>query len=484
MTIRARIVASFFAVLCLFTVVSLYSYTKSKEANARLGLINDLFMPASRHLAQLQTHAQGLADDIRRYYFRVEMKPESSTFSRMVRDLYPYLIKKKLSALEELFQKTEYAEVSNLVPELQDGLGKIRSLFDRIATNSDQVEFENHYKELRAHLQQLTQRLEDESQRVTQTVQTEGRENLLASVMMSFFVIGFGLISVLISNRNLMPLPSLIDSVRKIADGDFNRRLKVRTNDKDEISTLARDYNRMLGALEERDKKISLQQKEILQSERLAAVGQLSAEVVHEIRNPLNSISLNIDWLQEELGNKDEEINQTLVSVAREISRLNQITESYLSRSRGPITNEPKTEVNDLLAEIVDFSSEEDRVRNIQVELALAGQGVYVRTDRGRMRQAILNVFKNAREAMPRGGKLRVATEVRDNVYRIVIADSGYGMNDTVKHRSFSPFFSTKPNGTGIGLAITREIVEEAQGTVECSSSLGKGTTFTFQFPV
>ena len=109
MTIRARIVASFFAVLCLFTVVSLYSYTKSKEANARLGLINELFMPASRHLSQLQTHAQGLAEDIRRYYFRVEMKPESSTFSRMVRDLYPYLIKKKLTALEDLFQKQEHS---------------------------------------------------------------------------------------------------------------------------------------------------------------------------------------------------------------------------------------------------------------------------------------------------------------------------------------------------------------------------------------
>ncbi len=484
MTIRARVLASFFAVLCLFTIVSLYSYYKSKDANDRLGLINELFLPASRHLAQLQTHSQGLADDIRRYYFRAEMKPESSTFSRMVRDLYPYMIKKKLSELDDLFAKNERAEVVAVIPEFQEGVNKIRSLFDGLANNSDQTEFENNYRLLKDKIQQVSLRLEEESQRITQAAQVEGRETVIGNLVLSFFVIGFGLISVLVSHRNLMPLPSLIESVTKIADGDFNRRLKVRTSDKDEISTLAREYNRMLGALEVRDTKIALQQKELLQSERLAAIGELSAEVVHEIRNPLNSISLNIDWLQEELGFKDAEITKTLVSIAREISRLNQITESYLARSRAPITSEMKTEVNDLLSEILDFSREEDRVRNIHVETELANQQVYVRTERGRLRQALLNVLKNAREAMPRGGKLKISTEVKENTYRIVISDTGYGMNDSVKHRTFSPFFSTKPNGTGIGLAVTREIVEEAQGTIECSSSMGKGTTFTFQFPV
>ncbi len=484
MTIRARILASFFAVLCLFTIVSLYSYYKAREANERLGLITDLYLPASRHLAQLQTHAQGLADDIRRFYFRAEMGPENSTQSRVVRDLSPYLIKKKLNALDDLFQKTERSEVMAVLPELQEGVNRIRSLFDRIATNSVRAEFESQYKELRAQIQTVSAKVEEESQRVTQAAQLEGRETLIGNLVLSFFVIGFGLLSVLASHRHLLPLPSLIESVRKIADGDFNRRLKVKTTAQDEISTLAREYNRMLGALEDRDRKIALQQNELLQSERLAAIGQLSAEVVHEIRNPLNSISLNIDWLQEELGFKNEEISKTLNSVAREILRLNQITESYLARSRAPITSEMKTEVNDLISEILDFSREEDRVRNIRVEKELASQGVFIKTDRSRLRQALLNVLKNAREAMPLGGRLSVATEVRHNVYRIVISDTGYGMNDSVKHRSFSPFFSTKPNGTGIGLAITKEIVEEAQGTLECSSSLGKGTTFTFQFPV
>ena len=484
MTIRARILASFFAVLCLFTIVSLYSYYKASEANERLGLITDLFLPASRHLAQLQTHAQGLGEDIRRYYFRAELKPETSTHSRLVRDLYPYLIRKKLTALDDLFQKTEHAEVLGLLPELQAGVNRIRALFDRVATNSVQAEFETNYKELKAQILMVSAKVEEESQRVTQGAQIEGRETLIGNLVLSFFVIGFGLLSVLASHRNLKPLPSLIESVKRIADGDFNRRLKVKTTEKDEISTLAREYNRMLGALEDRDRKIALQQQTLLQSERLAAIGQLSAEVVHEIRNPLNSISLNIDWLQEELGSKEEEIVKTLNSVAREILRLNQITESYLARSRAPVTSEMKTEVNELISEILDFSREEDRVRNIHVDALLATEGMFVKTDRGRLRQALLNVLKNAREAMPLGGKLRVATEVRNNVYRIVISDTGYGMNDSVKHRSFSPFFSTKPNGTGIGLAITKEIVEEAQGTLECTSTLGKGTTFTFQFPV
>ena len=156
-----------------------------------------------------------------------------------------------------------------------------------------------------------------------------------------------------------------------------------------------------------------------MKSERLAAVGQLSAEVVHEIRNPLNSISLNIDWLEEELRNTDPEITKALNSLAREIQRLNQITESYLVRARVPAQAQSKTPVHELLGEILDFSREEDRAHNIEVEMELAKQEIFVRTDRSRLKQAFLNVLRNAKEAMPRGGKVMVRTEVRDNVYRI-----------------------------------------------------------------
>src|SRR5690606_18121050 len=116
--------------------------------------------------------------------------------------------------------------------------------------------------------------------------------------------------------------------------------LKVKTTDQSEVALLAREYNRMLEAMRERDQRIFEQQKELLQSERLAAIGQLSAEIVHEIRNPLNAISLNIDWLASEVGEEKSELAKTLRSVSKEVERLHQITESYLVRARVPVEEE------------------------------------------------------------------------------------------------------------------------------------------------
>ena len=228
--------------------------------------------------------------------------------------------------------------------------------------------------------------------------------------------------------------------------------------------------------------KIKNQQRELLQSEKLAAIGQLSAEVVHEIRNPLNSISLNIDWLDSEMKDNNPEIKKTLKSVSREIERLAQITESYLVRARVKTPENQSTEVNELLREIVQF--ERGDLSGIEIETELHEKEIYIKTDRSKIKQAFINVLKNAKEAMPKGGKIRVRTLVDNNSTQVVFSDSGIGMNEEVKTKSFNPFFTTKTNGTGLGLALTKEIVEAARGRVLVASQVGVGTTFTFQFPV
>jgi signal transduction histidine kinase len=240
----------------------------------------------------------------------------------------------------------------------------------------------------------------------------------------------------------------------------------------------------MLVALGERDKEIQKKQKELLQTERLAAVGQLSAEVVHEVRNPLNALRLNIDWLEQELLGYHPEIQKTLRSVSREIERLHQITDHYLIRARVPLDEDQKAPVNELIEEMLEFSREEDKSRNIRVETHLAPTDCYIRTDRSRLKQAFLNVLRNAKEAMPMGGKLTVETERKENTFLVRFIDTGYGMNESVRAKSFLPFFTTKQNGTGLGLVLTKAIIEEAQGTISCDSKLGDGTTVTLQFPV
>ena len=237
----------------------------------------------------------------------------------------------------------------------------------------------------------------------------------------------------------------------------------------------------MLSALKDRDQKIKSQQKELLQSEKLAAIGQLSAEVVHEIRNPLNSISLNIDWLQSEITDSNPEIRKTLQSISREVERLAQITESYLVRARVRPNENQSTEINSLLEEIVHF--ERGEVSGIEIETELAEKQLFIKTDRSKIKQAFINVLKNAKEAMPGGGKIRIKTSFDQGLAQIMFSDSGPGMSDEVKSKSFLPFFTTKTTGTGLGLSLTKEIVEAAKGKILVASQAGQGTTFTFLFP-
>jgi len=483
MSIRTKVIAGFLAILTLFAGVSFYGYWRSSHSNHRLALVNELFLPLSRHIVQLQGSVQTLSEEMRRHYFAAEASSEASNLSRTYRDLYPYLMHKRFTVVERLLVKQEGSAMQGTVKELIGILSQAKSAFDEMAAARDPQKFEHSFYRLRSHLQSLSRRVDDECQKVTLAAQSEGRENLLSSISLSVLVVIFGMITLLLSNRVLSPLPLLIGSIKRIAEGNFNQGLKIKTSDKDEVALLAREYNRMLEALRERDQKIQKQQTELLQSERLAAVGQLSAEVVHEIRNPLNAISLNIDWLENELGGKEPEIGKTIVSISREIQRLNEITESYLVRARVPVHDRQKTPVNEILSEILNFSREEDRSRNIEIETELSDSEIYLETDPGRLKQAFLNILKNAREAMPNGGKLRIKTERKENTYRVQFVDTGHGMNESTQKKSFQPFFTTKAGGTGLGLMLTKSIAEEANGSLECESQLGKGTTFTLQFP-
>ncbi len=484
MSIRTKVVACFLAILSLFIGVSAYNYARFRQANARLQLVNEFFLPFSRMVVQLQGNIFSVAEDMRRVYFQNEPTSDGGNFSRMVRDIYPYLVYKRFASLERILSKEENHDFQQTFNDLNGMVGQVRITFAKLTGITDKAQFESTSALLKLQLAAISKRVDDECQRITLSAQNEGRQSLMSSLFLCVLTILLGSFTFFFSHRVLEPLPLLISSIKKIADGDFNQSLKVNVSDQDEVSLLAREYNRMLAGLQERDRKIHAQQTELLKAERLAAVGQLSAEVVHEIRNPLNSICLNIDWLENELNHVHPEISKTLRSISREIERLNQITESYLVRARVPPQDGQKTAVNDLLREILDFSKEEDRARNIHVEALLTQHEIFVKSDRSRLKQAFLNVIKNAREAMPRGGKLLVRTEVKENVYRIQFSDSGYGMNDAIRSQTFHAFYTTKPNGTGLGLALTKSIVEEAQGSVQCESQIGEGTTFTFQFPV
>jgi len=228
-------------------------------------------------------------------------------------------------------------------------------------------------------------------------------------------------------------------------------------------------------------------QQQVIQSERLAVVGRMSANVAHEIKNPLGTIVLNAELLQEELDRFAEqdtaEAKNLLAVIKSELDRLIEVVEEYLQFARLPKVNLEEGGVNEVVSDLLAFLKEDVAGRGIMVQEELKDCLPRVQVDPRQLRQALLNIVKNSIEAMPDGGKLTLATEAKDGWVEIRIADTGRGIPEENWDLVFTPFFSTKHGGTGLGLPITSHIVEEHRGTIHLESFVDLGTVFTIRLP-
>ncbi len=229
-------------------------------------------------------------------------------------------------------------------------------------------------------------------------------------------------------------------------------------------------------------------ERELIHAEKMAAVGKIASKVVHEIRNPLGSINLNCDLLIDNLGAgespEEREAREILQTIKRETRRLTQITEEYLQFSRMPQPTGREEDLNVVLLELADFLRPELRRSGIRLVLNLDDRRPLVACDSRLLRQVILNLIRNAMDVVPaQSGQVMVVSVGERNGARIEVDDNGPGIPPDVLPRIFEPFFTTKQDGTGLGLAVVRQIVEEHGGTVTCSSLPGKGTTFRIWLP-
>ncbi len=227
---------------------------------------------------------------------------------------------------------------------------------------------------------------------------------------------------------------------------------------------------------------------QLLLAERLAAVGRLSAQVAHEIRNPLSAIGLNAELLEEEFvaelsTARGAEARVLLRAIAQEIERLTEVTETYLHLTRLPRPHLRQVDINQLVRDMFVMLGEEMRTHAVKWDLTLAHPAPWVRGDPGQLRQALLNIVRNSREAMPQGGELQVVTQPVDDGCVIAVADSGEGIRPEVLPRVFEPFYSTKSHGTGLGLSLTHQIVSEHGGTVVAAANHPRGTRIQIHIP-
>jgi len=229
-------------------------------------------------------------------------------------------------------------------------------------------------------------------------------------------------------------------------------------------------------------------ERELIKTEKMAAVGKIASKVVHEIRNPLGSINLNVDILIDNLGAGDSpeerEAREILQTIKRETRRLSQITEEYLQFSRMPQPTGREEDLNAVMLELADFLRPELRRSGIRLVLNLDDRRPMVACDSRLLRQIVLNLIRNAMEVVPpQSGQVMVVTTITTDGGEVSVDDNGPGIQPEVLPHIFEPFFTTKQEGTGLGLAVVAQIVEEHRGSLTCQSLPGKGTTFRIRLP-
>ncbi|MGE4291553.1 MAG: nitrogen regulation protein NR(II) [Desulfovibrio sp.] len=218
------------------------------------------------------------------------------------------------------------------------------------------------------------------------------------------------------------------------------------------------------------------------QSEKLASIGELSTYIAHEIRNPLFAISGFANSLLRS-ENLDDAAREKLDIILSESRRLDEILKSILNFTRPTEQREGQCDLNEVTDETVEVMRIPARSQDVRVFLETSGSLPRVQADPELIKQCLINLIKNALEAMPDGGELRVCTLLRDELAALEVRDTGPGIPAEIRDRIFSPFFSTKGKGSGLGLAMIRKIMDDIGGDVELTSREGQGTCVTLLLP-
>lgn len=221
----------------------------------------------------------------------------------------------------------------------------------------------------------------------------------------------------------------------------------------------------------------------LIQTERLAAIGRMAAHVTHEVRNPLSSIGLNVDMLGDEIRDSGRETQYLLESIQQELERLESITEEYLRLARLPEPSLTPEDPTHLLNELAEFVRREMDASSVELRVDVAAHLPPVAMDESQLRQALLNLLRNAREAMPDGGIAKLEASRYDDGVRIQVHDEGAGIGAEVREHVFDLFYTTKERGTGLGLPLTQQIVVAHGGHIDCKPRHPHGTTFEIWLP-
>jgi signal transduction histidine kinase len=489
-TLSARILLGFAALTVTFGVIAGTVVVNMQRIEAEIQTVRFGYMPLSPLPKELQ-HRQ---DDLDTYLDSAfEDDPHNLVNVRHKRDLALQALVDALGSFERMpeIPRGEFELARTRVAAIEVAAKATIPLCARLASfppraegtpNDDQQDALNklRYAERKLGLEvaDLSRMLDQKFFRRTLGVVDYEHNLRVATVYFGITAVVLGLLITIWVVITLRPLHQLREAARRVAAGDYGSRIDERGPT--EVKDLARELNSMAHAVEERE-------RELVRSERLAAIGKMAAMITHEVRNPLSSIGLNTELLQEELGDEraSEDAKQLCHAIHREVDRLTAITEEYLTFARLPKPKLARESVNALAGQLAEFVKEDLAVKQVQLALELGAGELVAMIDAAQIRQCLINLVRNATDAViaKGGGKVTLRTRKGDACVVIDVEDEGTGIAPDVQARMFDPFFSTKEGGSGLGLALTQQIVKDHGGELTVSSTVGRGTTFTVRVP-
>lgn len=485
-TVLFRVLSSYVLVTALFVLVAGYSVYAQRQSARNTEVMRFGYIPLQLTLrdavagqntfnSQLNHITETKNPRDKRVWFETTLnlgRPKTfEDITRKVRGAFageePSLERELLDEVSRIqaFLEADREILSQLFRALEDE-DEVRSqeLRDRLVTRGIQasIQFRNLEERVNIELDSLI-------------AQAAEREDFTLQVLLlwAVFSVAVGGGVALYTSKLLRPLQAVTERAKAVAAGDLTPRQVSVAND--EIGELAQTFESMVAA-------IARANRELLDAERLATIGKMAAQVTHEVRNPLSSIGLNLELLEEEL--KSDEAKALHAAISREVLRLNELTEQYLSVAR---RNDPRFALEDFGAVIREAGA------FVQPDLSRHGIELVVDTpdslpnvwvDEAQIRQVIHNLVRNARQATQRGGRVTLSARTIENGVELRVADSGSGLDAAAREHLFEPFFTTKGQGTGLGLAISRQMVESHRGTIRCEPNVPNGAVFIIQLPL
>lgn len=322
--------------------------------------------------------------------------------------------------------------------------------------------------------------------KLSEIVREEARERLAAITALGILLISIVAVA---SWRFTRPIKELSKAALRVSSGDLD--FEVLIVRRDEVGKLARTFNEMLAGL--RDKR-ALEER-LRRAERSAISSRVAAGIAHEIRNPLSFISLSVDYVRDKFAPAAErahaDFTQLMDSIKEEINRLNGLVSDFLNLGRPARLKLRDLDARSLVEEVaglVRAKAEQQGVRlTVRMSPEANGEGhsldTHIQADADQLKTCFSNLAINAVQAMPEGGSLTITLHPRSSSVEVRFTDTGHGIAPESLEHLFEPYFTTKEKGTGLGLALTKKLIEDHGGQIAVKSEVGVGTTFVITLP-